>query len=177
MKLSKLGGSVLRISILMLIFLAGAGTSCSLFVPREMDSVLKPYVIKFSADMGIPMNNLEKITVRFKSLSDVDADNEEGSVIGRCDYSKSEVTIDPDFFYSMGTTERRRVALIHHELGHCYCYEGHNDSVREDGCPVSIMNSMLPGYMCLRKHWESYKRELKDRCSSGNLLKTLGIIG
>ena len=156
--MKKIAMAAMRISIMMLFFLAGLNTGCSTF---RTDSAAKPYIDKFIHDMGFEPSAMKGNTVTFET---VESEVEGFRILGQCNTFTGKVTIDPKFFFGMFTTEKRKTALVHHELAHCVCMLDHDDEMMADGCAVSIMHSYLPPNKCLQKHWQHYIADLYDRC-------------
>lgn len=161
--MEKIAMSLMRISVLLLFTLAGMMLSCSYF-PTKKDSDLQPYVDKFVDDMGFEPNDVKDYSVSFETLRKLDDKKGHMTVIGYCNPALKKVRIDPKFWYNRYETEKRRTALMHHELAHCVCLKPHDDMIMPDNCPVSIMNSSLPTNKCLQRHWEHYMEDLFQRC-------------
>jgi len=155
--------TVLNILILCSMFSMGILIGCASFTPVIKDSVLNPYVNSFAKDLNLVPDDLDGFTVKFETLGE--ADNGLGTqVIGYCNYYKSEITIDPGFWYTWGESRQRKKALVYHELAHCYCTLLHVDELREDGCPQSLMYSSLPTDSCLIKYMKEYIEEIDEEC-------------
>lgn len=115
-----------------------------------------------------------------------------GAVIGMCHYGPFFREIDLDQKFWDSSTETTKLALIFHELTHCYCYRdhdfakgqmyeenadlrmekeliwemkgGHRDGYYEDGCPTSLMYPEITEDSCTLAHYSAYVQELFNRC-------------
>ncbi len=154
----------MNISILMMVFTSGLFFSCSILQGDPNDAVLVPYVTDATLDMGLTESDLYGYTIIFKTLSEVKSDIKAGTVIGQCDHIAKIITVDPTYWFSAYTTERDKVSLIRHELGHCICKLSHNKAVMPDRCPASLMTPTTLSRECLIRHWENYTEELKTGC-------------
>lgn len=148
---------------------------------------LQKYVDEFmwhAKQKNIQFTN--QVTVGFKKIKS-------GNVIGTCTYGGKwrEIDIDIEFWlnsYSSGT----KMALMLHELAHCYCTRDHDyakgkkypkglqaridralqwlreggerPGYWEDGCPVSLMHPTLVDLDCYYSHFSEYTQEMLDRC-------------
>ena len=54
--------------------------------------------------------------------------------------------------------------LLFHELGHGYCGRQHNNKLRADGCPESLMNSVAVPDECVKVYYSEYIKELFESC-------------
>ena len=159
--MKKILGSIMRICILLMFFYAGLFSGCSII--KVHDEELKPYVKTFGNTMGIKYSDLKDGRIGFRTLrgSYVLSD----SAIGVCHYTPNKIYIDPRHWYRGYISEKSRVALIHHELGHCYCNLVHDNEMRKNGCPVSLMAAYTTSDSCLNLHWDDYIKELKEKCN------------
>lgn len=158
--MKKLLGFIMKISTLVLFFYAGISVSCSILAPKE--EVLNPYIKRFSKDIAVDIMELDSVYVSFKSTGGNFGMSE--NTVGICFYASNVVYIDPTYWYEKTTTELQKVALIHHELGHCFCELGHDNKMRRDGCPSSLMASNVTSDVCIKRHWFDYIKKLKTRC-------------
>lgn len=133
-------------------------------------------------------NNLEfhhSVTIGFKDIND-------GAVVGLCTYGGYFREIDIDRTYWNHSTNGTKIALLYHELTHCYCNRGHDygkdlkypesEAARiaraiqwkleggerpgywDDGCPISLMYPVVVDNQCFRQHYAEYTKEIFDRC-------------
>lgn len=124
------------------------------------------------------------VTIGFKKLK--------FPIIGMCNYGGNfrEIDIDPDFWAEAKASDR--LALVFHELTHCYCNRSHdwgkgekypdtelariaqaknwvqNGGKRpgryEDGCPTSLMYPVVLDTDCTLEHYQDYVKEMFNRC-------------
>jgi hypothetical protein len=126
-----------------------------------------------------------KVTIGFKDIK-------RGTTIGLCTYSAMFREIDIDITYWNNSTKTSKMALLFHELTHCYCGRGHDygedkaypeteagriaRAIRwkieggerpgyyEDGCPSSFMHPTILDDDCTRAHYQDYVEEMFERC-------------
>lgn len=136
-------------------------------------------------------NNLEfqgKVSIGFTNI-------DEGSVIGTCWTTKQWREVDLDIGFWKRATWERKVALVYHELAHCYCGRDHDfddgemypdNSLKailqgwmaqqpitpmrprgylDDGCPKSIMHPTILDEQCFKDHYNHYVKEMFARCN------------
>lgn len=129
--------------------------SCAVLV--DSDPYLEPYVRMFemTSEGKITKEDTKHINITFKSLGT--------TTIGRCYFGSGTVEINPVYWFS-GIDVIEKMALVHHELGHCVCYKFHTDDLLTDGCPASIMHSNAGDKACYYKHWKHYMKELYEDC-------------
>jgi hypothetical protein len=63
--------------------------------------------------------------------------------------------------YWEAATEKEKIELVFHELGHCQQGRGHTSTYLTDGCPVSLMDPYTLDLWCLDTHWDYYIEELR----------------
>lgn len=86
-------------------------------------------------------------------------------VLGTCYYriGGNIITINKSLWYTLPSIQRE--FLIYHELLHCQCSQYlHHDDVLDDGCPESVMNSLIISWSCLMNHRERYIEDMIRRC-------------
>lgn len=125
-------------------------TACT--TPPEVSTQVRPYVEFAKSLTGANYNQ----TFSMESLPDTS--------IGVCYPVMNHIKLDK--FYWGGMKAISKKALVLHELGHCAHLLDHDDTELLDGCPASLMNSSLPHFECLEKHWGHYERDF--------IYKTLG---
>ena len=122
--------------------------------PRKYNTtnpIFEPYIAKFELYYG---KSITDIPINFSKL--------ENRIAGICynwNFGYREIEIDKDQWEDE-LTEDRKLALIFHELGHCELGLDHNDSLRKDKCPHSLMHSVLVRENCLKKYKEEYLEEI-----------------
>jgi len=155
--------SIVRISILLIFFAFGVIAGCGTVGVQTNDTDLQPYIINFTKDMDLRKEEVRNFSVVFRTLPTEVNDKVIKKVIGRCHPLTKEIQIDPKFWYT--ETEFRKTSLIYHELTHCVCSQyKHDDTLKEDKCPETLMNSQSTSQKCLNKYWEEYIDELYERC-------------
>lgn len=113
-------------------------------------------------------------------------------VIGVCTYGGYFREIDLDIDFWNHRSKLSRLALVFHELTHCYCSRGHDfgegkaysekltetwriamrtrstkkgtPGYWDDGCATTIMHPILANDDCLKEHYQEYIEEMFDRC-------------
>jgi hypothetical protein len=111
-----------------------------------------------------------------------------GPVIGVCYYGNKFREIDVDQYFWDNSTDLSRKAMLFHELTHCYCGRDHDygfmkyyhavlrlrmgtfmnkakPGFMDDGCPLSIMNPYILDDYCMNIHYDSYIKEMFERCA------------
>lgn len=122
------------------------------------------------------------------------SDIKRGDVIGTCTYGSNFREVDLDTLFWDNATWLSKVALIYHELTHCYCGRDHDfgsgtmypdRSLKAiiqaflnkqpltplkpagyfgDSCPLSNMHPVMIGDSCFYKHYSYYVKEMFNRC-------------
>lgn len=134
------------------------------------------------------LNNLtfhHKVTMGFKHIK-------KNNVVGICTYGENWREIDVDVDYWNNIQPLERLALVFHELTHCYCRRDHDygsgikypptEEARveqakewqrvggpkpgrlEDGCPSSVMYPVVLNEECVQHHYNEYIKEMFNRC-------------
>ena len=142
----------LRYTLLILFVL----TSCSLFKLRQSDPILMEYVRHFEEQFQMTLHG---VSINFDNLTSYDG-NDNLNTIGICTPT-GNMYIDKKFFEN--ASERERLSVIYHEIGHCIFYWEHDDRMMNDYCPASIMTPVIPINYCLDFHWENYIEEYRDK--------------
>ena len=128
-----------------------------------------------------------RVSIGFNSI-------DRGNIIGTCSYRPKfrEIDLDIDFWKRANWAEK--VALVYHELAHCYCQRDHDfdegtmypdsslkaiiqgwmakqpislvrpDGYLEDACPKSIMHPTILDDECFKRHYDYYVKEMFVRC-------------
>lgn len=127
---------------------------------RTIDPELLPYVLAFEKYYNVYYNGdvlYQPIPMKNKYITQV----------GVCVYNKvtknSYIIINKDYPFNSETME----AIILHEMGHCVLNVGHNDSIGEGGCALSIMHPQFPASI---KCWNEYKEYYYDELKTQSLL-------
>jgi hypothetical protein len=127
----------------------------------------------------------QQVTIGFKEI-------DQGAVVGECTVAPTFREIDLDITYWNNTTNTTHLAVLFHELTHCYCLRMHDygkdlpypessaDRVKvalewrlhggprpgywDDGCPASLMHPSVVDDDCVKAHYDQYVQEMFDRC-------------
>jgi hypothetical protein len=183
-----------------LLFILTSIASCSTSEPKD--------IAKSDIDFSPKTANTEVDTIKdeyfkigsknnilfTKNVSIEFSDIKKGSVIGVCSYHKDsrEITLDKNFWTHAKWSDK--VALVYHEMTHCYCDRMHDfdkekkytdnteksifefifnpkmqGPIKEEGyfddfCPVSIMHPIIVDDKCFSNHYQHYAKEMFDRC-------------
>jgi len=117
----------------------------------ESSVVLENYVKKIER---LSKGNIKsKVQINFADLK--------YPVIGTCyDRAIKYIEIDKaafDYF-----TEKKRLLIIAHELGHCACGLDHINGYGTNGCPAHFMHEAAGDYSCIRRNWNRYVKQMKE---------------
>jgi len=180
------------LSIIISLFIIGLKpTKLANDIPSES---LTPYIEEFAKNNKdiVSMEEINKyLTISYGDLNNSNSILE-NRTIGLCSMpffgSKGSVTIDSNFWLHAST--ERKNGLILHEMAHCACTITHVVEIYEledswfikflhrlgiktardrqyllsDGCPKSIMFPYLPEAYCISNHWDTYVKEISDKC-------------
>lgn len=140
--------------------------------------------IKIANYYGIHFRN--KVSIGFSNIN-------EGKIIGICTYGNSFREISLDTGYWERSSWNSKVALLFHELTHCFCGRDHdfddgipypdgsikyeirkifsgliseNNGFMEDGCEKSIMAPIIISNRCFSAHYAYYIKEMLNRCEA-----------
>lgn len=149
--------------------------------------------LKVIVDEFFALSKRNNITFTHKvsiGFSSIDSD----TVIGTCSYRPSFREIDLDKEYWDRASWEQKVALVYHELAHCYCERDHDyddgemypdNSIKaflngimsrapitplrppgylDDSCPKSIMHPTIISRQCFKDHYDYYVKEMFARC-------------
>jgi hypothetical protein len=167
------------------------GLSCTTVninhAPKKSDFV-DPQVEKYVSEFK---ELAEIMSIRFtRNIGVAFTKVEEPNVIGLCYYMGTYRQIELDTVFWKFADSYQRLALIYHELTHCYCSRKHDfdgkkyaDTEEEkkqerenfkktgerpgyfdDGCPRSIMHPTIVDSFCMQYHYGDYIMEMFDRC-------------
>lgn len=146
---------------------------------KGVDSEAVPYVTEFkklAKDHNVTFSN--NVTIGFDDIKSE-------YVVGYCEYGISfrEVTLDSKYWEDY--TPIKKMVLVWHELGHCYCDKTHGygkgklyggddsknrqDDKQKDGfypdtCPISLMYPYVIDDYCFSAHYAEYVDELFKDC-------------
>jgi hypothetical protein len=119
-------------------------TGCGIKDPRTIRGIapeIQPYVDLYLEVKGSPMNY--DIPIQFDDFSS-------STQIGLCrswTHGYRQITIDKEYWDNTYVTEEMKISLIFHELGHCDLNRQHDETLRSDGWPTSLMYPYNFGYM------------------------------
>ena len=91
----------MNVILLLLVFLAGVTTSCSIG-PTKEDPDLRVYTEDFAEIIG---RDIDSINMYFLSMYQV-------SEVGRCYRAQQVIQIDPKYFYSSTSISRKSLLLL-----------------------------------------------------------------
>ena len=121
---------------------------------QAISADLIEYVNKFKNETGIEFHNTDIY------LADIpDKENTDYPIIHGRGYPGLGVNIfiiNTNTFYDL--EEHEKEILIAHEAGHCVLGLDHNDKIKEDGCPVSVMYPHIVQLITINC-WNIYKEE------------------
>jgi hypothetical protein len=129
--------------------------------PRDStttDEAMLPYSIMYEKDYGTSVSN---ISLGFGTIPEGKAGmcytwrDKDGKIIW------AQIKIDQLYWQTI--TEKQRMNLIYHEMGHCAQGRDHLNSLKDDKCPVSFMYSSVMNKGCLDKHLDEYIGELPNK--------------
>lgn len=123
-----------------------------------------------------------KVTIGFKNIG-------HPPIIGLCNYGIWFREIDLDIQFWEKATNTTRMALVFHELSHCYCDRDHDHDNHikyeinqlmslfnrwrknkplsgywSDGCPTSLMSPVITDDACILSHYREYIDEMFYDC-------------
>lgn len=132
--------------ILILTILTGCGKENP---DREIDSGLQDLVNTVESTLG---KHYYHIVFKLEPLAPL--------IYGNC--TDSVITISNSLFADL--SEDKKELLLMHEIGHCAYAKDHDDSKQADGCPSSIMYSILDRFTdsCILSHMEEYTKEARS---------------
>lgn len=152
-------------------------------VDPAFNSIVDTYMA-LSADNDIHFKH--KVSIGFAHIN-------KAEIVGICYYGAYFREIEIDIDYWKRASNDKKVSLLFHELGHCYCNRDHDYGENkaypeesdarillamkwqvsggerpgywEDGCPVSLMYPVVIDDDCLQNHYSSYIKEMFNRCN------------
>lgn len=169
--------------LFLIIFVTTSACAIIRVVPKTkgIDSTFEPYIEDYKHLIGGGYEKrFENLHINFAKL--------EGEVVGRCYWLLAggfEVEIDTDFWLNT-LNPQKKAFVVYHELEHCIRLRMHTDKKPEmenivdfieeigyklgiikkygelrDGCPSSLMNSMVINGWCRIKHYNHYLEEIR----------------
>lgn len=129
----------------------------------------------------------ETVTIGFSNIT-------KDKIIGTCTYGSNFREIDLDIEFWERSSWFSKLALVYHEMSHCYCHRMHDFDdgnpypegimgiyidfamIRQpltpiqppgylyDNCPKSIMHPTILDSECFQKHYSYYVKEMFARC-------------
>lgn len=179
--------TLLSVFIRLFVFLALSSCTIDIIKPapeyKGVDSRIQVFVNEYKSlakDHGITFKN--DVSIGFTKIS-------YSKVIGFCTFGYKWREIDLDLDYWTHSNNNTRLALIFHELTHCYCGRDHdygngtmypeapeltkifasvrngsNGYYEDDDCPTSIMYPIVLDNRCLLAHYNDYISEMFSRC-------------
>lgn len=143
------------------------GFSCSSLISifphhEETNQEFEKYLTKVPINYG-------DLVVGFKKANgffDVFHENQTNSTIsGFCGFSlfypHFQISINPEWWKDK--TDKQRIAILIHEIGHCKYNSLHDDDKFQLGCPKTLMNTFTISNSCLEMFWGYYMWEIEER--------------
>lgn len=148
--------------------------------------VISDEYFRLSAYNNMHFNN--KVSIGFSKI-------DRSNVIGTCTYQHEFREIDLDKRFWSNSTWFSKIALLYHEMTHCYCERGHDfdegevypdvtlqeilgrflsriplsplkpSGYLDDFCPKSVMHPIIMDDECFEKHYNYYVKEMFARCN------------
>jgi hypothetical protein len=154
---------------------------------KGVDPEVAPYVVQWldmARDHGIKFDR--EVSIGFSDLNPSFL-NLGPSIVGVCNYGLGFNEIDMDKFYWINSTSIGKMAVLYHELSHCYCNRAHDyvvgnevkqygddeksrkdpkkkDGFFDDNCPISLMYPMVTEKECFLAHYQEYMDEMFREC-------------
>lgn len=134
--------SFIRIMTLTLIIVG-----CATIYPMisSTDEELIPYIDKFHSIHGG-----KTVRAELGLVKGVFGD----STVGICWQTIGYIKIDKN--WRKKASERRKTMLMFHELGHCAKGWDHDNELRSDRCPKSLMYKYIPDDICIHRYFDEY---------------------
>lgn len=114
------------------------------------EPVLQPFIEQFEKEVGVKVET----TMNFSTRKD--------PTVGICRPLLNLVHIDPVWWNANSFIHRKSV--VFHEIAHCQCWSIHDNRLKKNGCPESLMASRVMSRWCLQKYWKDYIEDLKEKC-------------
>ena len=150
---------------------------------RGIDPEFKPYIQEYKFIIGKGYESkFKKLSMNFANLSP--------GVLGTCYWllnGEYEIEINKNWWYNEYTNFIDKKFVSYHELEHCIKHRLHSDRKKkvedivdfweeilyqvgiiskpgylEDGCPASIMHSVIFSFSCQIKHYDYYIDEIRN---------------
>lgn len=140
-----------KLSILFILpwLFLGCGTFKALIIEEEF----KPFYEKFEEYYGM----YPQVSIKMAKDENFTHDNKT-VIIGTCSHNRNLIKINEHYWPRF--TDKQKLILIFHELGHCFLKRKHNNYILPDTCPYSIMNKKMISDKCIRNNFEHYIKEL-----------------
>lgn len=178
------------IALFLQIFISSCTTTAigSKFVPEFQGVDLR---LQYLVDEFVWLSKQNNVVFRGKVSLGLKTIKDAG-IAGLCHRGLGFREIDIDINYWNVNTKATRMAVVFHELAHCYCGRSHDydngvmyppteyerihqaltwlseggkrPGRYEDGCPTSLMYPVVVGDDCMMSHYGEYTREMFNRC-------------
>lgn len=117
--------------------------------------IFQPYISEFESYYGA---SVAAVPIAFSKL--------EPTIAGVCHYLKvgngpiewGYIEIDQEYWKEI--SEKQKIDLIFHELGHCVLGRDHVTPNGVEWCPKSFMNPSVMSDYCLENHYDDYIKEM-----------------
>lgn len=138
------------------IFLIISSLGCGKSVKLNIHPDFQHYFMKFSmhaSNLGKELD-LTELSVQFNDLP--------SNYCGMCTHSGvgSVKVVEIDHSCWDNQSDLTREELLFHEFGHCLLNRGHENGLRPDRTPISIMYPYLIGDTTYQKYYDDYIKEL-----------------
>lgn len=127
----------------------------SIFIIHKVNAVTDPvfntYIDFYEKEYN---RKVTDIPIKFSKL--------EGTEVGNCIIrfnTWKEINIKKEYWD--WASDKERLFLIIHELGHCDMLKEHNNILLSDGCYGSIMNQTVSNRSCVEKHYRYLLDEMR----------------
>lgn len=143
------------------------GFSCSSLISvfphhEKTDKEIQTYLEKLPVSSGDLVIGFKKANGIFDLIHENYYDS---TISGFCGFSvfspHFQISINPEWWKDK--TEKQRLALLIHEIGHCKYKLLHDDDEFQLGCPKTLMNTFTTSNVCLEMFWGYYMWEIKER--------------
>lgn len=133
-------------------------TYTSIPATTQIDPVFESY-IRFIPNSMFSLIEDSHLVVKLGIIKDKEVVAfcaKEYSLLGKL--TRRLIIFDKDYWN--GFSYKKRQLTILHEFGHCLYNMGHDERLRPDGCPISIMYPTVLSEVCIERHYDEYLLQL-----------------